>query len=151
MKSTAATVNEYLDSLPEDRKKGLSELREVILKNLPKGYTETMAYGMPAYVVPHSIYPKGYHCDSKIPLPLVNIASQKNHLAFYHMGLYANKELYEWFTDEWKKRSSVKLDIGKSCIRFKKKEDIPFDLMGELIKKLTPEKWITLYESMIKR
>lgn len=151
MQSKAATPKEYIDSLPEDRKKPMSELRKVILKNLPKGFSEVMSYGMIGYVVPHSLYPHGYHCDPKQPLPFMCIASQKNFIAVYHMGVYANKVLLKWFTTEYAKQSKTKLDMGKSCIRFKKLDDIPFKLIGELASKITPRDWITRYENGLKK
>ena len=110
-----------------------------------------MGYGMIGYVVPHDIYPSGYHCDSKLPLPFMSFASQKNSINFYHMGIYTDNELYNWFTSEYPKYSKKKLDMGKSCVRFKKTEDIPFDLIGELVQKINPEKWIEIYESAFKK
>src|ERR1041385_6071151 len=124
MKSAAATPEEYVKSLPDDRKKAVAELRKVIRKNLPKGFKETMGYGMLAYVVPHSLYPDGYHCTPELPLPFMNIASQKNFIAVYHMGAYCDKTLLNWFTTEYAKHSKTKLDMGKSCLRFKKLDDI---------------------------
>ena len=147
MQSKASSVDEYIQELPEDRKEVIQKLREIILKNLPKGFSEQIGYGMIGYVVPHSIYPSGYHCTPKLPLPFANIASQKNFIAFYHMGLYANPKLYEWFVSEFPKHSSAKLDMGKSCIRFKKMEEIPFELIGELATKTTVSDWISIYEN----
>ncbi|HXI00098.1 MAG TPA: DUF1801 domain-containing protein [Sphingobacteriaceae bacterium] len=141
------TVQEYLDGLPEERKKPMETLRATILENLPNGFSEVLSYGMIGYVVPHSLYPPGYHCDPKLPLPFINIASQKNFIVLYHMGIYANKALMEWFTNEFPKHSSTKLDMGKSCIRFKKPGQIPLKLIAELISKISPKKWITTYES----
>lgn len=151
MPSTASTPDAYLDSLPEDRRKALAKLRAVIKENLPPGFEEIISYGMIGLVVPHSLYPAGYHCDAKQPLPFMGLASQKNHLAVYHMGLYAMPELLEWFTERWSAVSTRKLDMGKSCIRLKKPEDIPYGLFGELAAKLTPEQWIAAYEAGIKR
>ncbi len=147
MTSTALTVEEYINNLPEDRKKAVIQLRKEIKKNLPKGFKEGMGYGMIGYVVPHSLYPKGYHCDPKQPLPFMNIASQKNFIAVYSMGIYANPTLLKWFVDEYAVRCTSKLDMGKSCIRFKKMQDIPFTLIGELASKVTVEKWIQYYEN----
>lgn len=147
MTSDAKTPEEYIKSLPEDRKMYMEKLRNVILKNLPKGFQEGMGYGMMGYSVPHSIYPKGYHCKPTDPLPFMGMASQKNSINFYHMGIYANKELYDWFVAEYPKYSSRKLDMGKSCIRFKKFDEIPFDLIGELVTKISVEDWIATYES----
>lgn len=143
----ASTTEEYLNQLPEDRKQAIQKIRETLNKNLPDGYKETLGYGMLAWVVPHSLYPAGYHCDPKLPLPFINVASQKNFVALYHMGIYASPELLEWFTSEYPKHSKSKLDMGKSCIRFKKMEDIPFELIGELAAKITPAQWIQRYEA----
>jgi len=151
MQSKATTPLEYIDSLPEDRKSIILSIRKAIKDNLPKGFEERMGYGMLAYVVPHSIYPKGYHCDPKLPLGLINIASQKNHIAIYHMGLYGSNPLHDWFVAEWKNHSSKKIDMGKCCVRFKKVEDVPLKLIEELATKLTPEKWVEIYEKMLKR
>jgi hypothetical protein len=151
MISTAATPEEFIAALPEDRKAAMKQLRGVIVKNIPKGFKETMAYGSLTWVVPHSLYPAGYHCDPKQPLPFVAIASQKNHIALYHMGIYAMPELLNWFTEAYPRHSTSKLDMGKSCTRFKKPEQLPFDLIGELMRKVTPEKWIEVYESNVKR
>jgi uncharacterized protein YdhG (YjbR/CyaY superfamily) len=150
MQSTARTVNDYLNELAEERKVAFSNLRESILKTIPKGFEEQMSYGMLGYVVPHSIYPSGYHCNSKLPLPFMNLASQKNFIALYHMGIYLNPELLEWFTTEYPKHSTQKLDMGKGCIRFKKMDQIPFDLIAELAGKMTLEDWIECYETQIK-
>ncbi len=150
MQSKAATPEEYVESLPDDRREAVNKLRKVIRKNLPKGFVEEMSYGMIGYVVPHKLYPKGYHCDPKLPLPFLNIASQKNFIAVYHMGIYMNPKLLEWFTNEFPKHSKRKLDMGKSCLRFKKPDEIPFDLIGELAAKMTVTEWITLYEKALK-
>lgn len=151
MQSTATTPDAYLESLPEDRKEAIAALRAVITENLPPGFEEVMGYGMIGYVVPHSLYPKGYHCDPKQPLPFLNLASQKNFIALYHMGLYARPDLLQWFTEQWAVVSKRKLDMGKSCIRFKKPEDIPYALIGELASKLTPAEWIETYEQAFRR
>jgi len=151
MTSGAKTPEEYINTLPQDRKDSISKLRKIILKSLPKGFSETISYGMLGYVIPHSIYPDGYHCDPKLPLPFMSIASQKNFVGVYHMGIYANKELYDWFVNEYPKHSSRKLDMGKSCIRFKKIEEIPYELIGELASKMTPNEWIKIYENAIKK
>jgi len=151
MTSEAKTPAQYIKELPADRKEAVSELRNAVLKNIPEGFTEVMSYGMLGYVVPHEIYPAGYHCNPKLPLPFVAIASQKNFIAFYHMGIYANPKLLKWFVDEYPKHSKAKLDMGKSCIRFKKPEQIPFKLIGELIKKVTVKDWIESYEKNLKK
>lgn len=150
MQYKANSVEDYIEQVPEERQEPLKKLRAVIKKNLPKGFEETIGYGMIGYVVPHSIYPDGYHCDPKLPLPFMNVASQKNFIAVYHMGIYADKELMDWFVGEYPKHCSRKLDMGKSCIRFKKIEEIPYDLIGELSSKVSPKEWIETYESNIK-
>lgn len=151
MKVNANTVDEYLDLVPEDRKATFNQLRNVILENIPKGFKEVMSYGMIGYSVPHEIYPDGYHCDPKIPLPFLSIANQKNFIGFYHLGIYANEELSKWFVEEYKKRAKYKLDMGKSCIRLKRMDDIPFDLIAELLQKISAEDWIETYEAGIKK
>ena len=151
MPNTYESVESYIEQLPEDRKEVFEKLRQTILENLPKGFSEVISYGMIGYVVPHSIYPDGYHCDPKLPLSFLNIASQKNFISLYHMGIYADPTLLEWFTTEYPKYSKRKLDMGKSCIRFKKLDEIPFDLIGELVQKMTVEQWIQLYESNFKK
>lgn len=151
MTSTAATPDEYIDSLPEERKAAMSELRKVIIKNIPKGFHEEMSYGMIGYVVPHSIYPAGYHCTPKLPLPFLSIASQKNFIAVYNMGMYADEKLLNWFVSEFPKHTTAKLDMGKSCIRFKKPEQIPYKLIGELASKMTVKDWIEVYEKNYKK
>jgi hypothetical protein len=148
MQSNAATPDDYFASLPDDRRDVMARLRTIIKKNLPKGFEEVMGYGMPGWVVPHRLYSSGYHCDAKQPLPFMGIASQKNHIAIYHMGLYSSGSLLDWFQGEWPKHSAKKLDMGKSCIRFRKPEDVPVSLIGELASKMTPKEWIDLYESV---
>ena len=145
MQSKANTVDEYIEELPPERKPVISALRKAIKKKIPKGFEEVMSYGMIGYVVPHKLYSAGYHCDPKLPLPFINVASQKNHIAIYHMGLYRGK-LVDWFQDQWNEISKKKLDIGKACIRFKKPEDVPVELIRELVIKITPQQWIELYE-----
>jgi hypothetical protein len=147
MISKEPTVEAYLNSLPEERKLPMMNLRNIILKSIPKGFKEEMSYGMIGYVVPHSLYPKGYHCSPELPLPFLSIASQKNFIAIYHMGMYEKPELLNWFTNEYAQRVKGKLDKGKSCIRFKKPENIPFDLIGELASKMTTKDWIDTYEN----
>ena len=147
----AKTVDEYIAKVPEERTAAISRLRETVRDNLPKGFEEGIGYKMIAYYVPHSKYPDGYHCDPKVPLPFINIASQKNFIALYHSGIYADKKLLDWFVSEYPKYLKTKLDMGKSCIRFKKVDQIPFELIGELCQKMTAEDWITLYENNVKR
>lgn len=151
MQYKAETVKEYIDQIPEERMAAVKKLRTTIKKNLPKGFKECISYGMPAYVVPLSIYPDGYHCKADTPLPFVNFASQKNFVALYHMGIYSDKKLMDWFVKEYPKHCDRKLDMGKSCIRFKKVEDIPYDLIGELMTKISVDNWIKIYEKAIKR
>jgi len=151
MQSKATTPEQYLSELPEDRKEAMLRLRNAIKENLPQGFEEVISYGMLGYVVPHSIYPSGYHCNPKLPLPFINLASQKNFIALYHMGIYANKNLESWFVSEYPKHVKTKLDMGKSCIRFKKMDDIPFDFIGELAAKLSVEDWISNYEKAFRK
>jgi uncharacterized protein YdhG (YjbR/CyaY superfamily) len=151
MQSAALTPDQYISELPEDRKIAMEQLRKVVLDNLPAGFKEVMSYGMLGYCVPHEIYPNGYHCNPKDPLPFFAIASQKNSINIYHMMLYADKELHDWFVAEYPKYSKSKLDMGKSCIRFKKTADIPYDLIGELMSKVTLDQWIERYESTLKK
>jgi hypothetical protein len=150
MQSKAKTVTEYLNSLPEDRKLAMTKLRSAIKKNLPKGFEEVMAYGSMGWVVPHSLYPAGYHCDPKQPLPFLGLASQKNYVSVYHMALY-DGALLGWFKDQWGEYTSKKLDMGKCCVRFKKPEEIPFELIGELASKMTPQQWIEIYLKELKQ
>jgi uncharacterized protein YdhG (YjbR/CyaY superfamily) len=151
MKIEANSPSEYIAHVPEERRSAFSKLRDVIKDNLPDGFVETMNYGMIGFVVPHDTYPNGYHCDPSLPLPFLNIASQKNFIGLYHMGIYANEDLMNWFTEEYKKLVPSKLDMGKSCIRLKKPEQIPFELIGELCQKMSVQDWIKLYESAIKK
>lgn len=151
MHATASSPQEYFNSLPEERKTAMNELRKVILDHLPKGFSEEMSYGMVGYVVPHSIYPAGYHCSPELPLPFMAIASQKNFISFYHMGLYADKQTMDWFLEEYPKYTTAKKDMGKSCLRFKKPELIPFELIGQLVKKISVQDWIGIYESNFRK
>ncbi len=151
MQSKATTPEAYLAELPEERQKAIAKLRSVIKKNLPKGFKEGMGYGMLGYSVPHSIYPPGYHCDPKLPLPFMGVASQKHFIAVYHMGVYSMPDLKKWFVKEHAKASPRKLDMGKSCMRYKKPEDIPYELIGQLASKITPDEWIKYYEKALKR
>jgi hypothetical protein len=151
MTSKATTPGQYLKELPADRQEAVTKLRDTIAKNIPKGFQEAMGYGMPGWDVPHSIYPNGYHCNPKMPLPFVGYASQKNFIAFYHMGLYSMPDLLKWFVKEYPKHSTAKLDMGKSCVRFKKPEQIPYKLIGELMKKVSVKEWISVYEANLKR
>ena len=149
MSTQINTPEDYIAQLPEERKTVVSKLHNLILKHMPEGLKSGMAYGMLAYFVPKSIYPPGYHCKPFPPLPFINVASQKNFIAIYHSGLYANKELYNWFVSEYPKHCKYKIDMGKSCIRFKKIDDIPYDLITQLLGKMTIKEWITIYESTL--
>jgi hypothetical protein len=151
MRIEASTPEAYLESVPEERKAVVRRLHELIMENLPQGFEAGVGYGMLGYIVPHRLYPAGYHCDPKQPLPFMGLASQKNNISFYHMGLYADQALLDWFVGEYPKYSKTKLDMGKSCIRFKKEENIPFPLLAELVRKMKPEDWIRLYEANLKR
>ncbi len=151
MQYQAETPEDYITQVPEERQEVLTKLREVIKENLPEGFQEGIQYGMIGYFVPHSLYPDGYHCNPSEPLPFMSFASQKNSVNLYHMGIYAVPEIYDWFVGEYPKHCKRKLDMGKSCIRFKKVEDIPYQLIGELCAKFTPEQWITIYETNIKK
>jgi Domain of unknown function (DU1801). len=140
------SVEEYVLAQSEDRQKVLQKLRETILVHLPVGFEECISYNIPSYVVPHSIYPSGYHCNPALALPFLSFASQKNAISLYHMGIYANDALMQWFVESYPLHAKGKPDIGKSCIRFKKFNEIPFQLIAELCKKMTPQEWILLYE-----
>lgn len=147
MQSKALTVEEYISNVPDAQKQEIQFLRKTILENLPAGFDEQMSYGMIGYVVPFSIYPKGYHCDTKLPLPFLNIAAQKNFISLYHMGIYSNPEVMNWFTNEYPKHSKLKLNMGKGCIRFKNGTPIPYALIGELVKKIEVAEWVSTYEA----
>ena len=151
MKIKANNILEYKKNVPEDKKDVFDKLMKTVRENIPKGFSEELSYGIPAWVVPHSLYPKGYHCSPELPLPFVSIASKKNFIALYHMGIYATPELFDWFMKEYPKHSKRKLDMGKSCIRFKKMDDIPFELIGDLMKKMNPKEWMEKYESAFVR
>lgn len=150
MKTEANTVDEYIDSLSEDRKTAIISLRKAILENIPNGFEETISYGMIGYVIPHSIFPAGYRTDPKLPLPFINLASQKNYIALYHMGIYVDKKLMEWFVEGYFNLFKKKPDMGKGCIRFKKMDQIPYTLIGELAGKITVQQRIMAYESYYK-
>lgn len=147
----AATPDEYIDSLPEERRAAISAIREVINKNIPEGFEESVGYGMMGWSVPHSLYPAGYHCNPQQALPYMGLASQKNHIAVYSMSLYSDEALLAWFREAWPRHSDRKLDMGKSCIKFKKFEHVPLDLIGQLASKMTPQQWIETYERVMKR
>jgi uncharacterized protein YdhG (YjbR/CyaY superfamily) len=146
MKNSAISPEEYIEQLPPERKKAVEQIRNTILANLPQGFKETMTYGMISFVVPKSIYQPGYHANPKLPLPFISIASQKNYISLYHMAVYMYPELIAWYQEEYKKRVKTKLDMGKGCIRFKKMENIPYDLLAELIRKISVNNYIRQYE-----
>jgi hypothetical protein len=146
MQETQQEITSYIDNLNEDRQNAINKLRRIIIDNIPEGFQEVYSYKMIGYVVPHNLYPSGYHCDPTLPLPFINIASQKNFIAIYHLGIYSDESLLTWFKAEYPKHCSTKLDMGKSCIRFKNIDKIPFALIGELTSKTTVEQWINLYE-----
>jgi hypothetical protein len=146
MKAQGTTVEDILTNLPEDRVEPFNKLHDIIVQNLPKGFEAAISYGGLGYVVPHSLYPAGYHCKPQEPLPFAGLASQKGSINFYHMGIYANPNLLDWFVAEYPKHSKQKLDMGKSCIRFKKMDDIPFELVAQLMKKVSVSDWIETYE-----
>lgn len=151
MKSEANSVEEYLATLPEERRKALNELRKLAKKYLGKEIKEEMSYGMIGWVIPHRVFPAGYHCNPVLPLPFVSVASQKSGISLYHMGLYADKQLMNWFVQEYPKHCAAKLDLGKSCIRFKKPEEIPFKLIGALFEKMNTTQWIKLYTQQLRK
>ncbi|MBF8151225.1 DUF1801 domain-containing protein [Winogradskyella sp. F6397] len=151
MTYNATSPEDYISQVPEERQNALKTLRKVITDNLPNGFEEGILYNMISYYVPHSVYPDGYHCDPKTPLPFMSFASQKNSINLYHSGIYAQPELHDWFVNAYPKHCKRKLDMGKSCVRFKKIDDIPFELIGELTKKMTCNEWIDIYESAIKK
>lgn len=151
MQIPANTIEEYLSQVPEERKNSFQKLFKTVSENLPKGFEQNISYGMIGWSVPLETYPAGYHCTPNTPLPFINLASQKNFIALYHMGIYANPELLSWFVEEFPKHTNRKLDMGKSCIRFKNPDEIPFELIAELAKKMSPEEWISLYEKLYKK
>lgn len=151
MKTPDTTIDEILANLPDDRKEAFTKLHQTIVSNLPEGFEPGISYGMLGYVIPHHLYPAGYHCKPSEPLPFASLASQKNSISFYHMGIYMDPALMEWFVAEYPKYSKQKLDMGKSCIRFKKAEHIPYDLLGQLMQKMTAAQWIALYERNLKK
>lgn len=151
MKANGNTVSEILANVPKDRKEAFNKLHNVIVKNLPKGFEAAISYGGLGYVVPHKVYPAGYHCKPSEPLPFAGIALQKHSINFYHMGIYSHPELLKWFLAEYPKHCNQKLDMGKSCVRFKKLDEIPYELIGELMKKMSAQEWINIYEKKLKK
>lgn len=151
MTSDAKSVDEYIEGIPEDRRETIIAMRDAINANIPPGFEEMMGYGHFGWSVPHSVYPAGYHCNPKDPLPFLGLASQKNFIALYHMAIYADPDLLAWFQDAWSKATARKLDMGKSCIRFKKPEHIPVELIGKLASKVSVAEWIQMYERRLKK
>jgi uncharacterized protein YdhG (YjbR/CyaY superfamily) len=151
MTSLKITIESILANVPEERKEAFTKLHQTIVSNLPEGFEPGISYGMLGYVIPHHHYSAGYHCKPSEPLPFASIASQKNSINFYHMGIYSEPSLMEWFVAEYPKHSAQKLDMGKSCIRFKKPDQIPFELIGQLMQKMTAKEWIALYEHNLKK
>ena len=145
------SIKDYINSLASDRKTTIRQLINVIEQNIPKGFEKVMNYGMPSFVIPHSIYPNGYHCDTTLTLPFIGVSNQKSSISLHHMGLYADPELLNWFKSEYPKHSNTKLDMGKSCIRFKKFNEITYELIGILSNKMTVKNWIDIYEQNIKK
>lgn len=151
MKLKPETPDAYVQELAPERKEVIEKLRLVLKENLPEGYVEEISYGMIGYVIPFSIYPKGYAVKPKVPLPIMNLASQKNHIALYHMAISVIPGLLDWFQEEYSKHCKTKLDMGKGCIRFKKLDDIPYELIGQLAQKVSVQQWIDIYENEIRR
>lgn len=149
MQSKAANVKDYLAELPADRRAAIEKVHKVILANLDKDFKEGMQYGMICYAVPHSVYPPGYHCDPKQPLPYAGLASQKHYMSLYIMSSYGNESSENWLREEFAK-AGKKLDMGKCCIRFKKLDDLPLDVIGKAIKRVTAAEYIKFYEANIK-
>ncbi|MBC7641908.1 MAG: DUF1801 domain-containing protein [Flavobacterium sp.] len=145
------TVDEYISNVEPQKKDSFLKLLEIIRTNIPKGFNEEISYKMIGFVVPKFIYPEGYHCNPKLPLPFINLAAQKNFIALYHTGTYAMPHVMDWFTTEYQKQSKTKIDVGKGCIRFKKMDEIPFDLISELMQKISVDEWIKCYETNIKK
>lgn len=146
MTISVSSIDEYIQAVPGERREAFYRLRAVINDNLPRGFEECMSYNMPSWAVPHSLYPAGYHCKPEEPLPFLSVGNQKNYIGFYHHGMYARPDLLEWFQTEWQKLDIGKLDMGKSCVRLKKMNAIPYDLLGELCRQITPQEWIAVYE-----
>ena len=151
MAPKASTPEQYISELPAGRKEAVTQLRNTIASNIPGGFKEVMAHGMIGWVVPHELFPPGYHCNPQLPLLFVSIASQKNFISLHHMGLYGSNELSKWFVAEYAKQSPSKLDMGKACVRFKKPEHIPHKLIGELMKKISADDWIRIYQKALQQ
>ena len=141
-------IDAYLSGLETERREAMERIIAVIRRNLPDGFEEVIQYNFPSWVVPHRLYPDGYHVDPRLALPFLSLASQKHHIGLYHMGIYADEALLEWFTSQYPLHCSTKLDMGKSCIRFKNIKTIPLELIGELCTKMTPQQWVSVYEKL---
>lgn len=148
---TDQSFQQLLQQVPEDRHDAMNTLRKLFSTQLPKGFEELIKATSLDFVVPHSLYPNGYHCNPKQPLPFISIVSQKNVLTIHHLGFYASPELTEWFVTEYSKKYTPKLDMGKGCLKFKKMEEIPYDLLKSLCKKLTVKEWVDLYEKAFRK
>jgi hypothetical protein len=148
MSDSGNPVDEYLASLPEDRSAALQAVRQTILANLSEGYEEGIQYGMIGYYVPHSVYPAGYHCNPKQPLGFAALGSQKNYMTLHLVCVYSDSELSEWFKDAYQ-QTGKKLDMGKGCLRFKKLDDLPLEVIGELIRRMPADKWIQINEAFL--
>lgn len=151
MNHDAKTVEEYLNNLTDERRRVVGRLRDFIIEALPNGFEEKLVYGMITYVVPKSIYPNGYRANPKQPLPFLSLAAQKNHIAIYHMAIYSQPDLLAWYKAEYSRLDIGRPDLGKSCLRFKNLEKIPYGLIGELCRKVTPEQFVEIYEQALKQ
>ncbi len=151
MTISAQSVEDYYNKIPPQHKAAMEGLRRVIRENIPEGFAEALSYGAPGFVVPHSLYPSGYHCKPQEALPFITLMSQKHYIGLYHLGIYADAELLNWFQEEYPKHSPTRLDMGKSCIRFKKMDDIPYALISELASRMSVQQWLSIYEARIKK
>ena len=151
MRANGKTVKEILERVPVERREAFQKLHQTIVDNLPEGFQAGISYGGLGYVVPHTVYPEGYHCKPEEPLPFAGIASQKHSINFYHMGLYTDPDLLDWFVSEYPKHNKRKLDMGKSCVRFKSIDALPYELIGQLMRKMTAKQWIEVYERELKK
>jgi len=144
-------MHAYIEQVDEKWRDSFAKLADIVATNIPDGFEQTMTFDMISYVVPLSSYPKGYHVTPNTPLPFISLAAQKRHIAVYHMGIYADNALLSWFQEEYAKRVPTKLNMGKSCIRFTSTKNIPYDLIGELVSKMTPVQWVTRYEGELNK
>lgn len=151
MQIQSFSIKDYISKIPEERQAVFKELFDTVSNSLPEGFSQGSSYGMIGWGVPLETYPAGYHCAPGTPLPFISIASQKNFIAFYHMGMYAKPDLLDWFVSEFPRHSKRKLDMGKSCVRFKRTDEIPMELLAELCKKMSVQEWIDCYEENFKK